>query len=85
MIWAVVPAKLGNEAKVRLGPILPARDRTRLAQAMLGDVLRALAETDRFAGIAVVSRWSLAAGGVGVMPSGCVMPRAPPARTCPLR
>jgi 2-phospho-L-lactate guanylyltransferase len=60
VIWAVVPAKLGNEAKVRLGTILPASDRTRLAQAMLTDVLRALVETDRFAGIAVVSRDDLA-------------------------
>jgi 2-phospho-L-lactate guanylyltransferase len=54
--WAVVPAKLGDEAKVRLGSALPASERARLAHAMLSDVLRALGEARRIAGIALVSR-----------------------------
>jgi 2-phospho-L-lactate guanylyltransferase len=56
MIWAVVPAKLGSEAKARLGSALPASGRTRLAHAMLADVLGALAASARIHGIALVSR-----------------------------
>jgi 2-phospho-L-lactate guanylyltransferase len=56
VIWAVVPAKISDEAKVRLAPALPARERTLLVAAMLTDVLCALATTARFAGIAVVTR-----------------------------
>jgi 2-phospho-L-lactate guanylyltransferase len=55
MIWAVVPAKLGSESKVRLGSALSSEGRSRLAFAMLGDVLRALSDSSHLAGIAVVT------------------------------
>lgn len=55
MIWAVVPAKLGSESKVRLGAALSSEGRSRLAFAMLGDVLRALSGSSRLAGIALVT------------------------------
>jgi 2-phospho-L-lactate guanylyltransferase len=56
MLWALVPAKLSSEAKERLDPLLPRELRVELARAMLLDVLAALATSDCFAGIAVVSR-----------------------------
>lgn len=55
-VWAIVPAKLGTEAKARLASELSANDRSRFALAMLGDVLRALRGVSLLAGIAVVTR-----------------------------
>ena len=56
MVWAIVPARLGPNAKGRLAAVLGERDRSRLARAMLVDVLTALAEAPSLDGIAVVSR-----------------------------
>jgi len=56
MLWAVVPAKLGPDAKRRLAPLLAPLDRSRLAEAMLRDVLTALADARSLSGVAVVGR-----------------------------
>lgn len=55
MIWAVVPAKLGKNAKERLAPVLQPAQRERLARAMLRDVLRSLGDCPQIAGTIVVS------------------------------
>lgn len=55
-IWAIVPAKLGSEAKVRLAPELSGPARSRFALGMLADVLAALGAVPRLSGVAVVSR-----------------------------
>ena len=52
----VVPVKRFSNAKTRLAPLLSAAERESLAQAMLNDVLRAIAESRRVAGVLVVSR-----------------------------
>jgi 2-phospho-L-lactate guanylyltransferase len=54
-IWAVVPVKETADAKQRLEGALPAELRTRLALAMLEDVLASLAAAPELAGIAVVT------------------------------
>jgi 2-phospho-L-lactate guanylyltransferase len=54
-IWAVVPVKERGEAKQRLAELLAPRLRRELAQAMLEDVLAALAASPGLAGIAVVT------------------------------
>ena len=54
-LWAVVPVKELDRAKMRLAPLLPPQLRRELMLAMLEDVLAALAETPRLAGIAVVT------------------------------
>ncbi len=54
-LWAVVPVKPFAAAKRRLAPALPPALRARLARAMLGDVLGALAEVRGLAGVAVVT------------------------------
>jgi 2-phospho-L-lactate guanylyltransferase len=54
-IWAVVPAKGGIDSKQRLAAVLSPEKRQRLALAMLGDVLQALAGVPALAGIAVVT------------------------------
>ncbi|MEW6269968.1 MAG: 2-phospho-L-lactate guanylyltransferase [Thermodesulfobacteriota bacterium] len=56
MLWAVVPAKLGAAVKTRLGAALTPAQRHELAQAMLSDVLDALAAVPALAGTAVVTR-----------------------------
>ena len=55
-MWVVVPVKRFSNAKTRLAPLLSAAERESLAQAMLNDVLRAIAESRRVAGVLVVSR-----------------------------
>ena len=54
-VWAVVPAKELAQAKRRLAGRLDPKQRRAVAAAMLEDVLRALAEVPRLAGIAVVT------------------------------
>src|SRR5919206_521403 len=54
-VWAVVPAKELPQAKRRLAGRLDPKQRRAVAAAMLEDVLRALAEVPRLAGIAVVT------------------------------
>jgi len=54
-IWAVVPVKERGEAKQRLARLLPEPLRRELAQAMLEDVLEALAAVPGLAGIAVAT------------------------------
>lgn len=56
MRWALVPAKLGAEAKRRLAPGLDVLQRRALARAMLADVLRALRRAPSLDGVAVVGR-----------------------------
>jgi 2-phospho-L-lactate guanylyltransferase len=53
--WAVVPVKDFGTAKRRLAPLLSAVDRRMLSQAMLEDVLTALAAAGGLAGILVVT------------------------------
>ena len=55
-MWVVVPVKRFSNAKTRLAPLLSAAERESLAQVMLNDVLRAIAESRRVAGVLVVSR-----------------------------
>jgi 2-phospho-L-lactate/phosphoenolpyruvate guanylyltransferase len=54
-VWAVVPVKELEGAKMRLAPLLPSRVRQALMLAMLQDVLAALAEARGLAGVAVVT------------------------------
>ena len=56
LVWAVVPAKDLAQAKQRLAGILTPEERQGLAQAMLEDVLTALAGVPALAGIIVVTR-----------------------------
>ena len=56
MIWAVVPAKTGRSAKERLAGALAPAARTRLAEAMLTDVLKALRQSQGLEATVVVSR-----------------------------
>src|SRR5690242_1972901 len=60
-LWAVVPVKELDRAKMRLAPLLPPELRRGLMLAMLEDVLTALAATTGLAGIAVVTVESAAA------------------------
>ena len=53
--WAVVPVKDFGAAKRRLAPLLSAVERRMLSQAMLEDVLTALAAAGGLAGILVVT------------------------------
>ncbi|HKF70297.1 MAG TPA: 2-phospho-L-lactate guanylyltransferase [Stellaceae bacterium] len=55
-LWAVVPAKDLAQAKQRLAGVLTPEERQGLAQAMLEDVLTALAGVPTFAGTIVVTR-----------------------------
>ncbi len=61
MRWALVPAKLGAEAKRRLAPGLDVAQRRALARAMLADVLDALRRAPSIDGIAVVGRGAILA------------------------
>lgn len=54
-IWAVVPVKPFGLAKQRLAPVLAPEARARLAEAMLRDVLAALAGVQGLEGVLVVS------------------------------
>jgi 2-phospho-L-lactate guanylyltransferase len=54
-VWAVVPIKATTDAKQRLGNAVPPALRSRLALAMAGDVLAALAASPALAGIVVVT------------------------------
>jgi 2-phospho-L-lactate/phosphoenolpyruvate guanylyltransferase len=56
MVWALVPAKLGADAKRRLTRVLGPEQRTHLAYAMLRDVLTALRGATSLAGVAVIGR-----------------------------
>lgn len=55
-IWAIVPIKEFDASKNRLAKLLNASERFALMLAMARDVLSALAESSRLAGILVVSR-----------------------------
>jgi 2-phospho-L-lactate guanylyltransferase len=54
-VWAVVPVKELEGAKMRLAALLPSQIRQALMLAMLQDVLAALAEARGLAGVAVVT------------------------------
>ena len=55
-VWAIVPFKGAQNAKRRLSPELSAAARSRLALAMLDDVLRALREATSVNSVLLVSR-----------------------------
>lgn len=55
-VWAIVPFKGAENAKRRLSPRLSATVRSRLALAMLNDVLNALVEAKSVDGILLTSR-----------------------------
>ena len=55
-VWAIVPFKGAENAKRRLSPRLSANVRSRLALAMLNDVLHALVEAKSVDGILLTSR-----------------------------
>ncbi len=55
-MWAVVPVKDMVGAKQRLSPVLSAEERRNLYNAMLRDVLRALANTPALDGIALITK-----------------------------
>ena len=55
-MWVVVPVKRFSNAKSRLAPVLSAAERESLAQAMLNDVLCAIAHSQCVSGVVVVSR-----------------------------
>src|SRR5262249_5676595 len=54
-LWAVVPVKSFDRTKQRLMPLLSPAEREALAQAMLEDVLFALARSPSLAGILVIT------------------------------
>lgn len=54
-MWVVVPVKRFSSAKSRLGPLLSEAERESLAQVMLNDVLHAVGQAGRVAGVVVVS------------------------------
>ncbi len=60
-VWAIVPVKTFARAKQRLAAVLSAQERAALAEAMLYDVLDALAPVPQLEGIAVVTADPLAA------------------------
>ncbi len=55
MIWAIVPAKMLEQAKTRLASVLSPEERRELCLAMLRDVLSALHSAEHLVGIAVVT------------------------------
>lgn len=67
MRWALVPAKLGADAKRRLAPGLDVVHRRELARAMLVDVLDALMRATSLDGVAVVGRGAALADLAGEM------------------
>ena len=54
-VWAVIPVKDTRHAKQRLAAVLNQEARTRLAQAMLEDVLSAVVAASSLAGLIVVT------------------------------
>ena len=69
-LWAIVPVKRFAAAKTRLADMLSGEDRSALAQAMLRDVLTAVADCPAIAGIVVVTGDDAAAAiaaGVGAV------------------
>jgi 2-phospho-L-lactate guanylyltransferase len=54
-VWAVVPVKELDRAKMRLAPVVPPERRPALMLAMLADVLASLAVTPGLGGLAVVT------------------------------
>lgn len=54
-IWAIVPVKRFDHAKLRLAAVLDAAERAELARTMLDDVLSALGAVAELAGLAVVT------------------------------
>ena len=54
-VWAVIPVKETTGAKQRLAPVLSAELRQALAQAMLEDVLEAVAGVDGLGGTVLVT------------------------------
>lgn len=55
-LWAVLPVKNVKNAKQRLAPVLQPPERRRLFQAMVEDVLEALASSPGLAGVVMVTR-----------------------------
>ena len=55
-MWAAVPVKDMAEAKTRLSPALAPKERRQLFRLMLEDVLAALVEVPKLAGVMVVTR-----------------------------
>ncbi|HEU5369689.1 MAG TPA: 2-phospho-L-lactate guanylyltransferase [Ktedonobacterales bacterium] len=55
MIWAIVPAKMLEQAKTRLAQALSPEERRSLSLAMLRDVLSALRGAEHLDGVAVVT------------------------------
>ncbi len=55
-VWAVVPVKPFDVAKIRLGAILSPTERSRLARSMLEDVLDAVTAHEGLAGVIIVTR-----------------------------
>ncbi len=55
-MWAIVPIKGFAEAKRRLAPVLSAAERRLLTLAMARDVLTALSQSQKLAGVLLVSR-----------------------------
>ncbi len=74
-VWAVVPVKDLDDAKQRLSPVLNARERRSLFQAMLEDVLTALSETESLAGILMVTRDASAKEAAGRFSADVVVER----------
>lgn len=54
-VWAVVPVKSPRDAKTRLSPLLTREERSELVEHMLCDVLEALSESTRLAGVLVIT------------------------------
>ena len=55
MIWGLIAARLGVETKKRLEPALAPVVRREFAQAMLADVITALLEAEKLAGVSVLA------------------------------
>ena len=55
MIWGLIAARLGHNAKRRLADVLPTELRRDFVRAMLADVLRAFTEARGLAGVAVLA------------------------------
>jgi 2-phospho-L-lactate guanylyltransferase len=69
---AVLPVKTFARAKHRLAPAVGSRDRRELAEAMVGDVLEALAAVNTLAGIVVVTAEPLAVAAAAETGAGVI-------------
>lgn len=70
-VWAIIPVKTFAQAKQRLALVLSAKERARLAEAMLCDVLEQVSVLPLLAGIMVITADPLAAqiaGSFGARP-----------------